>query len=198
MNEIVSTHTLQAVVIGASAGAVDALMHLLPDLPADYPLALLIVVHLPPDCESTLASLLASRSRITIKEAEDKEPIRPGTAYVAPPNYHLLVEPDFSLSLSSEEPVLFSRPSIDVLFESAADAYGDSLAAVVLTGGNSDGANGLKAVGAAGGVTLVQDPSTASSPDMPRAALAACAAARSLDLGALAAVLREELPRFDS
>lgn len=194
MSEALPSRTLQAVVIGASAGAVDALLQILPPLPHDYPLALLIVVHLPPDSESALAPLLASRCRITVKEAEDKEPIRPGTAYLAPPNYHLLVEPDLALSLSSEEPVLFSRPSIDVLFESAADAFGDSLAGVVLTGGNADGARGLRTVDAAGGLALVQAPDTAAYPEMPRAALEACPAARSLPLRDLATVVKEELP----
>ena len=179
--------------IGASAGAVDALLQVLPQLPKGYPLALLIVVHIPPDSKSTLPELLASRSQITVKEAEDKEPILPGTGYVAPPNYHLLVEPDFRLSLSNEEPVLFSRPSIDVLFESAADAYGDSLAGVVLTGGNSDGARGLRAVEAAGGIALVQSPETAACSEMPLAALNACHTARALTLGDLVTVLKEEL-----
>ncbi len=194
MSEIPSNRAHKAVVIGASAGAVEALLQILPVLPKDYPLALLIVVHLPPHSESTLASLLASRCKIAVKEAEDKEPIQPGTAYLAPPNYHLLVEPDLTLSLSSDEPVLFSRPSIDVLFESAADAFGNSLAGVVLTGGNADGAHGLKTIVAAGGLPLVQSPETAAYLDMPQAALTACPAARALSLPALASVLKEELP----
>ena len=194
MSEAKSSRSLEAIVIGASAGAVDALLHILPDLPADYPLALLIVVHLPPDAKTTLPELLASRSRIAVKEAEDKEAICPGTGYLAPPNYHLLVEPDLTLSLSNEEPVLFSRPSIDVLFESAADAFGDALAGVVLTGGNSDGARGLSAVIAGGGIGLVESPDTASCPEMPRAALEACPSARVLTLPELATVLKEELP----
>lgn len=192
MSEAASTRVLEAVVIGASAGAVDALLQVLPQLPKGYPLALLIVVHIPPDSKSTLPELFASRSLITVKEAEDKEPILPGTGYVAPPNYHLLVEPDFTLSLSNEDPVLFSRPSIDVLFESAADAYGDSLAGVVLTGGNSDGARGLRAVEAAGGIALVQSPETAACSEMPQAALNACPTARALTLGDLVTVLKEE------
>ena len=131
-----------------------------------------------------------------MKEAEDKEPIRGGVAYVAPPNYHLLVEPDLCLSLSSDEPVLYSRPSIDVLFESAADAYGNSVAAVVLTGANSDGARGLRAVADAGGLTLVQNPESAEARAMPEAALALCPTARTLNLVQLAATLQGELPRI--
>ncbi|MES2705306.1 MAG: chemotaxis protein CheB [Verrucomicrobiota bacterium] len=184
-----------AVVIGASAGAVEALIRILPELPEDYPLPLMIVVHLPPDRESTLAALLNTRCRITVKEAEDKEPIRPGTAYLAPPDYHLLIEPEFLLSLSNEEPVLYSRPSIDVLFESAADAYGSGLTGIILTGANSDGARGLRAVRAAGGLALVQIPEEADADTMPRAALAACPGARALTLAQITGALKTELPR---
>ena len=194
MSDTPPTRTLDALVIGASAGAVDALLQLLPGLPEGYSLAVLIVVHLPPDSESMLAPLLSSRCQIAVKEAEDKEPIRSGTAYVAPPNYHLLIEPDLTLSLSSEPPVRFSRPSIDVLFESAADAYGNSVAGIVLTGGNSDGALGLRAIEAAGGLAFVQSPATAAHPEMPRAALEACPAARDLSLPELAMVFVAELP----
>ena len=184
--------TPRAVVIGASAGAVEALLKILPGLPGDYPLPLLIVVHLPPDRDSTLAALLNARCRITVKEAEDKEPIRPGTAYLAPPDYHLLVEPEFLLSLSNEEPVHYSRPSIDVLFQSAADAYGGALAGVILTGANSDGARGLRAVREAGGAAFVQAPEEADADAMPRAALAACADAVALPLERITEALNSE------
>lgn len=183
-----------AVVIGASAGAVEALLRILPELPSDYPLPLLIVVHLPPDRESTLAALFDSRCRIRVKEAEDKEPVLPGTAYLAPPDYHLMVEHDFHLSLSGEEQVLYSRPSIDVLFESAADAYGTSLAGIILTGANSDGARGLRAVAASGGIALVQSPECAEATAMPAAALAACPSAQVLSLAEITGVLKNELP----
>ena len=136
----------EAIVIGGSAGAFEALSALLPGLAVDYPLPILIVVHLPPDRSSLFAELFRARCKIRVREAEDKEPIEPGVAYFAPPDYHLLVEADRRLSLSVEEPVLYSRPSIDVLFESAADAYSGGLIGVVLTGANSDGADGLKAV----------------------------------------------------
>ena len=195
MNESFAMQACQAVAVGASAGAVDALSQLLPVFAKDYPLAILIVVHLPPDTESTLASLLSSRCAIAVKEAEDKEAIRPGTAYLAPPNYHLLVEPDFTLSLSVEEPVLFSRPSIDVMFESAADAYGDALVGVILSGSNSDGARGLRKIGDAGGLALVQDPADAAFSAMPQAALDACAKARPLKLSDLASFLAGEAAR---
>jgi two-component system, chemotaxis family, protein-glutamate methylesterase/glutaminase len=187
----VSECTPEAVVIGASAGALDVLSNLLPGLPADYRLPILIVVHLPPDKTSLLAQLLRARCAIRVREAEDKEPIEPGVAYFAPPDYHLLVEQDKRLSLSDDEPVLFSRPSIDVLFESAADAYGDGLIGVVLTGANSDGANGLKAVVEAGGVAVVQSPKGAYAVAMPEAAIAACPDARVLPVNEIAAYLRE-------
>jgi two-component system chemotaxis response regulator CheB len=124
----------EAVVIGASAGALEVLSNLLPALPSDYRLPILIVVHLPPDNTSLFAELIRARCAIRVREAEDKEPIEPGVVYFAPPDYHLLVEEDKRLSLSDDEPVLFSRPSIDVLFESAADAYAGGLIGVVLTG----------------------------------------------------------------
>jgi len=181
----------EAVVIGASAGALDVLSNLLPGLPADYRLPILIVVHMPPDKTSLFAQLLRARCAIRVREAEDKEPIEPGVAYFAPPDYHLLVEQDKRLSLSDDEPVLFSRPSIDVLFESAADAYGGGLIGVVLTGANNDGANGLRAVVDAGGVAVVQEPGGAYASAMPRAAIAACPDARVLPVTAIAAYLRE-------
>lgn len=178
-----------AVVIGASVGAIHALLVLLPALPADYPVPVFVVVHVPPDKKGALAGLFAARCSIAVKEAEDKEPVRPGTVYFAPADYHLLVEQDLTLSLSSDEPVLYSRPAIDVLFESAADAYGDGLTGVILTGASHDGARGLKAVCAAGGTALVQTPASAEGTSMPLAALAACPAARELSLEAIASEL---------
>lgn len=192
MNDALVPPKIQALVIGGSAGVVGALLQILPGLPKNYPLAVMIVVHLPPDCDSTLASLLNNRCQISVKEAEDKEPIRPGIAYLAPPNYHLLVEPDFHLSLSQEEPVHFSRPSIDVLFESASDAYGDSLAGVILTGASSDGARGLRAVSEAGGLAFIQTLESAEAVTMPRAARTACPTARMMDLAQLTVTLQTE------
>lgn len=195
MSQETFQNRVRAVVVGASAGAVEALLTLLPLLPENYALPLFVVVHLPPDRESTLAGLLDARCRIKVKEAEDKEPIVPGTAYIAPPDYHLLIEPEMLLSLSSEEAVLYSRPSIDVLFESAADAYRHALAGVILTGANADGARGLRAVSDAGGLTLVQTPAEADAAAMPLAALNACPSARPLTLAQIAEVLLTELPR---
>jgi two-component system chemotaxis response regulator CheB len=181
----------EAVVIGASAGALGALSVILPALPAGFRLPLIVVVHVPSDKRSMLAELFQAKCRIPVREAEDKEPINPGTVYFAPSDYHLLVETEKSLSLSSDEPVLFSRPSIDVLFESAADSYGSALIAIILTGANQDGAKGMRAVAEAGGITLVQNPDGAFASTMPEAAIEMCPGARVMSLDAIAAYLQE-------
>jgi two-component system, chemotaxis family, protein-glutamate methylesterase/glutaminase len=180
----------EAVVIGASAGAVEALSTILPFLPIDYGLPVIIVVHVPADKKSVMAELFQAKCDIEVREAEDKEPIMGGTVYFAPPDYHLLVETTKSLSLSNDEPVFYSRPSIDVLFESAADAYGPGLIAIVLTGANQDGAKGLKAIVEAGGVAIIQNPVGAYASAMPKAAIAACPEAQVLSLEEIATYLR--------
>jgi two-component system, chemotaxis family, protein-glutamate methylesterase/glutaminase len=163
---------IEAVVVGVSAGGVDALSVLLPALPRDFLPAVLIVLHRPRERPSPLIDIFQPKCALPVCEAQDKEPVRPGTVYFAPPDYHLLVDEGPTLALSVDEPVHFSRPSIDVLFESAADCYGPRLAALVLTGANSDGAHGTAAVREAGGVTVVQTPETALATAMPLAALA--------------------------
>jgi two-component system, chemotaxis family, protein-glutamate methylesterase/glutaminase len=183
-----SVDSFEAVVIGASAGAIQALSHILPTLPADYRLPVLVVVHVPPD-RSDIAPLFQAKCRVPVREAEDKEPIVSGCIYFAPSDYHLLVEEDRTISLSVDEPVLYSRPSIDVLFESAADTYGAGLIGIILTGANEDGAEGLRAVASAGGLALVEDPSEAFAPAMPSAALARCGEAQPMSLEAIAARL---------
>jgi len=189
-----SQESPRAVVIGASVGAIEALSVILPSLPAEFPSPVLVVVHVPADKKSILAELFNPRCAMRVKEAEDKEMIERGTIYFAPADYHLLVEPDFSISLSSDEPVHYSRPSVDVLFETAADAYGDGLVGVILTGANSDGAQGLKAVGNSGGIALVQARDTAEGKAMPAAALTACATACELVLSEIAEALNNEFP----
>jgi two-component system chemotaxis response regulator CheB len=182
---------VEAVVIGASAGALEALSVILPALPAQFALPMMIVVHVPPDRHSILAELFQPKCRVPVREADDKEPIIPGTVYFAPPDYHLLVERDRSLSLSNDEPVLYSRPSIDVLFESAADAYGRGLIAIVLSGANQDGAAGLRAVVDAGGIAIVQSPHDALAAAMPEAAMAMSPTAQVLPLEDIAAYLQK-------
>lgn len=182
----------RAVVIGASAGAIQALSEILPALPADFPLPILIVVHIPADRSNILAPLFDKKCQMAVREAEDKEPALGGVIYFAPPGYHLLVEMEETLSLSSDEEVLYSRPSIDVLFESAADAYGPAVIGIILTGANCDGAKGLKAIAAAGGTALVQEPNNAYANAMPQAALAECASARVMSLAEIANFLVKE------
>ncbi len=181
----------RAVAIGASAGALDALSSILPKLPADFPAAVLVVVHLPPDRSSLLVELLQERSKLSVTEAEDKEPLEHGRVLVAPPDYHLLVEQSRSIALSSEEPVHFSRPSVDLLFSSAAEAFGRDLVGVVLTGANNDGAAGLRAIEQNGGTALVQRPDLAAASQMPQSALEACVSARALSLDEIATSLLE-------
>lgn len=181
----------RAVAIGGSAGAVQALMQILPALPADYPLPVFVVVHVPPDRDNALVALFRSKCQVEVKEAEDKEPVRAGAVYFAPSDYHLLVETRGALALSSDEPVNMSRPAIDVLFETAADAFGPGLTAVVLTGANNDGARGLRAVIDAGGAAVVEEPAGAYAAAMPTAALKACAEATPMNLDAIASHLLE-------
>ena len=179
----------KVVVVGASAGAVQALLTILPALPARFALPVLVVVHIPPDRDNMLVPLLQSKCRITVKEAEDKEPIEDGVVYFAPSDYHMLVETNQSLALSTDEAVNFSRPSIDVLFESAADAFGAEVVGVILTGANHDGAAGLRKIHAAGGMAIVQDRAEAYATAMPDAALQACPAARTMTIDAITTYL---------
>ena len=163
----------EAVVIGASAGGLNALQRALSPLPADFTMPLLVVLHRAPERDLRMIDLLAAHSRLRIKEAEEKEPVVPGTVYIAPSNYHLLVELDRTLSLSADPKVSFARPAIDPLFETAADAYLSRLIGVILSGANHDGTNGLKRVKKHGGLTIAQDPLTAEAPLMPTSAIQA-------------------------
>lgn len=158
-------------VIGTSAGGIEALSTLLPALPAESPVTLFVVVHLPRDRPSLLADIFAAKCALPVREAEDKEPVDKGTVYFAPNNYHVLLDPGPQLALSVDDLVHHSRPSIDVLFESAADVYRSRLVGIILTGANEDGARGLAAVRQAGGITVVQEPKTAQSPQMAMAAM---------------------------
>ncbi len=177
------------VAIGASAGGIDALFALLEGLPADYPLPLIVVLHLPEGHDSQLADLFGRRLGRPVQEAQAHAPVEPGILYFAPPGYHLLVDPDRTFSLSCDPPVLHSRPSIDVLLESCADAYGERAVAMVLTGANQDGAHGLRCIREAGGLALVQDPAEAAYPTMPKAAIEAATPDFVLPLAGLHSVL---------
>ena len=163
----------EAIAIGVSAGGVKALGIILPHLPPDFNLGIIIVQHLHPSADDSLVHRLNKSCTLVVKLADEKEPIVPGVIYIAPPDYHLMVEEDRTFSLSIDEPVNYARPSIDVLFETAADAYGSKLVGIVLTGANADGSHGLKRIKEAGGMTIVQDPTTAEVDTMPKAAIAA-------------------------
>ena len=179
----------EAVVIGGSSGAIEALSTVMPALPADLPAAVFVVLHLPRDRRSLLAEVFGPRCALPVCDAQDQEPVQPGHVYFAPPDYHLLVDKGPRLALSLDAPLHHSRPAIDVLFESAADCYGPRLLGVLLSGANEDGARGLQAIEAAGGSVVVQDPSSAAMPAMPRAALARVARPHVLCPDAIAALL---------
>jgi len=161
----------EAIVIGASAGGIDALLAILRGLPASFGPAILVALHLAEDRESRLTEVFRSRVALPVREAIDKTAIEPGTVYFACAGYHLLAERDHTLSLSCEPPVHYSRPSIDILMESAADVYGAGLLGILLTGANQDGACGLARVKQMGGYTVVQDPREAQVATMPQAAI---------------------------
>lgn len=181
----------KAVVMGASAGGVEALLGILSGLPASFGLPLVVVLHLAGGRDSQLVDIFQRRTAMQVWEGADKDRLAAGTLYFAPPGYHLLVEADRTLSLSCEAPVHFSRPSIDVLMESAADAYGPNLAGILLTGANSDGARGLARIGQLGGLTVVQDPAEAHMAVMPEAAIRQRQPDLILDLKSIRALLVE-------
>lgn len=181
---------IDAVVIGASAGGFEAILAVLKGLPSDYPMPLVAVLHLPDNHDSRLAELFDYRLELRVREARDKEAIEPGTLYFAPSGYHLLVETDHTFSFSCEDRVNYARPAIDVLFDTAADAWGKSLAGILLTGANYDGAAGLAGMRVAGALTIVQDPATAEVPTMPEAAIRAMTPDLILPLAEIHSLLR--------
>jgi len=180
---------IEMVVIGGSAGGVDALVGLVPALPVGFKPAVTCILHVPPDRESRLAELFALRAALPVREAQDKEPIQPGTVYFAGSGYHLSIEQDRSFSLSCEPPVQFARPAIDILMESAADVYGPALAGILLTGANFDGAEGMCRIRERGGLTIVQDPEEAQASTMPEEAIRRCAPHMVLPLAGIRIVL---------
>ena len=161
----------KAVVIGTSAGGLYALSGILEQLPLGYQVPVMVVQHRSKDQRDLLEEVMQSKCKIKIKQADEKESIQSGFVYIAPPDYHLLIENDKTFSLSSDEQVRFSRPSIDVLFETAAIVFKDTLIAIILTGANNDGSAGIVAVKKYGGLTIAQDPAEAQFPFMPKAAI---------------------------
>ena len=179
------------VAIGASWGGLNAVRTVLGGLPADLDAAVVIAQHRAPESHPTaFRDLLGAVTLLKVREAGDKDELRPGTAYIAAPDYHLLVE-EGRLALTTDEPVQYARPSIDVLLQTAAEAYRDRCVGVVLTGANADGASGLARIAELGGAALVQDPETAERDEMPRAALASVPSATVAQVGEIAPLLVE-------
>lgn len=160
----------EIIVIGTSLGGLSALKIVLINIPEELKVPIAIVQHRHPDSSKGLSDFLQQYTSLAVKEVEDKEEIVPGSIYLAPSDYHLLIEPNY-FALSTDEPVCYARPSIDVLFESAADVYGEKAIGVILTGANEDGSQGLKTLKARGGITIVQEPNTAVCAVMPQAAI---------------------------
>jgi two-component system, chemotaxis family, protein-glutamate methylesterase/glutaminase len=185
---------IEAVVIGASAGGIEALSVLLPALPANSRASVFIVLHIPRDRPSVLAEIFAPRCALPVREADDKEWVAPGTVYFAPSNYHLLLDQGPQMALSADDPVHHSRPSIDVLFESAAPVYAERLLGIILSGANQDGAAGLAAVQDQGGIGVVQEPRSARAPQMAQSALRLRPASLVLPLERIAALLATLAP----
>jgi two-component system chemotaxis response regulator CheB len=161
----------EAIVIGSSAGGLNALKTIFRGLSKRFNIPVIIVQHISPDAENYLIQILHDLRKLKVKEADEKERPVPGVAYLAPPNYHLLLEADRTFTLTIDERVNYARPSIDVLFETAAEAYKDTLIGIILTGANNDGSQGLKKIKDFGGLTIVQDPETAEVESMPRTAI---------------------------
>ncbi|MET4082443.1 two-component system chemotaxis response regulator CheB [Pedobacter sp. UYP30] len=171
MAQTVDTTSCKAMVIGGSAGSLNVLLEVLPLLKADIDFPILIVVHRKPGSESMLVELLQSRTLLSVKEVEEKNFLKGGIIYLAPANYHVLIEEDKSFSLDYSEKVNYSRPSIDVAFQSAAEVYKEKLVGILLSGSNADGTEGLKRVGKLGGTVVIQNPDTAIMPYMPEIAI---------------------------
>jgi two-component system chemotaxis response regulator CheB len=184
----------EIIVVGASAGGLRALEAVLGGLPRGFPVPVVAVQHRARESSDTYAEVLGKGTALPVHEIQDDDPLRAPGVYLAPPDYHVLVEPG-RLVLSVDDPVSYSRPSIDVLFESAADVYGARVCAVLLTGANADGSKGLVRIKQAGGYAIVQDPHTAESPEMPAAGIASAAVDRVLPLEEIAAELVRRLPR---
>ena len=172
----------EVIVIGVSAGGMKALRKIIPKLPLNFPSPIAIVQHLYPHSDDFLVTDLNERSKLTVKQADEKEKLKPGFVYFAPSNYHLLIENDKTFSLSVNDLVNFARPAIDVLFETAAEAFKEKTLGIVLTGANHDGSQGAKKIKEYGGLVIVQDPESAEADIMPRAAIEAAKVDFVLDL----------------
>lgn len=177
-------------VIGGSAGSLEVLLQILPELKPEWPLAVIIVLHRKTDSDTLLSELLSTKTSLSVKDAEEKDVLIPGCMYVAPSDYHLLIEPDGSLTLDASEKVHYSRPSIDVTFMSAAEVFGSRLSCLLLSGANVDGAEGLQAVQELGGFTAVQDPGTAEVSYMPKHAINTVKVDKVFNIGEMVAFIK--------
>lgn len=182
----VEKHQTEILVIGGSAGSLEVILYALPLLKNPLPISIIIVLHRKNNSDSTLTNLFQAKTRIPVKEAEEKEVIRAGHIYIAPPDYHLLIEKDRTVSLDYSEKVHFSRPSIDLTFQTAAETYRESLAGLLLSGANADGAEGLELIKLTGGIAAVQNPKTAEVSYMPQQALDKLAPDYILDINQVA------------
>jgi two-component system, chemotaxis family, protein-glutamate methylesterase/glutaminase len=184
----------EAVIIGGSSGSMEITIALLKALRPSYPLPVIIILHRLKNSESTLDSILKMSSQYkNLKEADEKEKIRPGFAYIAPANYHLLIEDDRTFTLDDSELVNYSRPSIDVSFQSASAIYKEKLIGILLTGANADGAEGMRSIKERGGLTIVQDPTAAQFATMPQSAINATSIDHILNINEIAPTLKKLL-----
>jgi two-component system, chemotaxis family, protein-glutamate methylesterase/glutaminase len=183
-------HDFSAIAIGASAGGIEALSAILPIFPAHFATPVIVVIHLPQGKPSLLVELFAPKCHLAVREPDDKQDVSAGI-WFAPPGYHLMIDSDRCFALSVDDPVNYSRPSIDVLFQSAAEVYQGGLLGIILTGANRDGANGAKSIAESNGVVIIQDPAEAEARAMPIAAISAVKSATVAPLSRIANVLRE-------
>lgn len=179
MEKEISLNKYELLIIGGSAGSLEVILEILPQLRSDLDYAIVLVMHRRSG-DSLLTGLLSDRTKLEVREVEEKEAIRPGVIYIAPADYHLLVELDKTFSLDFSEKIHYSRPAIDASFETAAEAFGSSLAGILLSGANADGAEGLLRIKEGGGMTIVQDPAEASVSYMPQQAIEKNAASKIL------------------
>ncbi len=185
------TAAKKLVIISGSSGSLEALSAILPNLDKTFSIPIVIVLHRSPNTDSGLTDLLSSKTVLQVKEADEKDRLQPGWIYLAPPDYHLLIEEDGTISLDASSKVNYSRPSIDVSFSSAAEVYRDGLTAVLLSGANSDGSNGMKTVQQYGGRNIVQDPAEAMVSYMPQQAILFSGATEMLTASSIGKVLNE-------
>jgi len=171
MAKTVESRKCSALIIGGSAGSLDVLLEIFPDLSSDINFPIILVTHRKTGNDSLLSDLLKNRTKLTVNEAEEKERILPGNVYIAPADYHLLIEENHTISLDYSEKINYSRPSIDVTFQSAAEIFKDELVCILLSGSNADGVAGLKIANSFGGLVVVQNPNTAIMPYMPQQAV---------------------------